>query len=56
MKLPDFPDHPEPVATGSIVASSARCRACEQARGFIYVGPTYGLGEDLSEQRLPTST
>jgi uncharacterized protein len=38
---PAFRYHPDPVASGSIVASTARCACCAQARGFIYTGPTY---------------
>lgn len=36
MNLPFFKYHPDPVSTGSIVISEAKCVACEQVRGFIY--------------------
>lgn len=39
--LPAFRYHPDPVSTGSVAASGAICVCCQQARGFIYVGPVY---------------
>jgi uncharacterized protein CbrC (UPF0167 family) len=39
--LPTFRYHPDPLATGSVEPSPAECRACDRARGFIYVGPVY---------------
>lgn len=45
MSLPHFPYHPDPIATGSIQASSATCVCCEQARGYIYTGPVYAVDE-----------
>lgn len=50
--LPSFPYHPDPVATGSIKASDATCRACGQKRGFIYTGPVTG-DEDLDDSLCP---
>ncbi len=41
MDLPVFRYHPDPIASGSIVASDAQCLCCDQRRGFIYAGPTY---------------
>ena len=41
MTLPTFRYHQDPIATGSIEPSSAVCRACGQARGYIYTGPVY---------------
>jgi len=43
--LPLFRYHPDPVATGSVVASSVVCACCGQARGYVYVGPVYALGD-----------
>src|SRR5262245_57695132 len=40
--LPTFRFHPDPVQSGSIERSSAACRACGQARGWIYVAGCYG--------------
>ncbi len=45
MTFPEFPYHPDPVGTGSVIESVARCRACEQARGYIYSGPVYAVDE-----------
>lgn len=35
----------DPIATGAVEPSTKECRACERARGFIYVGPVYALRE-----------
>jgi uncharacterized protein len=43
MDLPVFRYHPDPIASGSIVASGAQCACCGARRGFIYTGPVYYL-------------
>ena len=43
--LPTFRYHPDPIDTGSIVPSSNVCRACGQARGYIYAGSPYSEEE-----------
>lgn len=45
MTLPKYAYHPDPIATGSIVASDDSCICCGQARGFIYKGPVYTTHE-----------
>jgi uncharacterized protein len=40
-----FRYHPDPIATGSLVASHEACERCGQARGLIYTGPTYAVAE-----------
>lgn len=45
-KLPAFPYHPDPIATGSVVSSDGACVCCNQARGFIYTGPVYTAGSE----------
>ena len=40
--VPAFRYHPQPIATGSVVASDNECVCCERARGYIYTGPVYG--------------
>ena len=40
-ELPVFRYHPDPVGTGSLIASSQDCDACGQARGYVYDGPVY---------------
>ncbi len=50
--LPSFRYHPDPVDTGSIVAAKDTCRACGQARGYVYVGPVYAE-EDLERAFCP---
>jgi uncharacterized protein CbrC (UPF0167 family) len=45
MTLPQFKYHPDPVATQSVVASSATCDCCGQARGYVYDGPIYAQEE-----------
>jgi len=43
---PHFRYHPDPVATGSVVASDRTCDVCDQTRGYVYDGPVYGEGAD----------
>jgi uncharacterized protein CbrC (UPF0167 family) len=43
--LPEFPYHPDPLATGSVTVSGAACACCGQARGYVYTGPVYTAGE-----------
>ena len=47
--LPEFAYHPDPVSTGSVVASDAMCIACGDARGFMYTGPVYAVEEIVEE-------
>jgi uncharacterized protein CbrC (UPF0167 family) len=50
--LPDFPYHPDPVATGSIEPGETECVACDRARGWVYVGPVFSVDE-LSDCLCP---
>ena len=50
--LPLFQYHPDPIASGSIVASDAQCRGCGQQRGFIYTGAVYST-HDLNDALCP---
>ncbi|MCE9561386.1 MAG: CbrC family protein [Planctomycetes bacterium] len=43
MKLPRFKYHPDPLATGSVVASATRCACCGRSRGYVYTGPAYAV-------------
>ncbi|CAN5541940.1 CbrC family protein [soil metagenome] len=52
MDLPTFKFHPDPVASGSVEASNAKCVCCNQSRGMIYVGPVYAE-EELSGKLCP---
>jgi uncharacterized protein CbrC (UPF0167 family) len=52
MDLPHFRYHPDPIATGSIVASKATCRRCGQTRGYVYAASVYAE-EDLSDALCP---
>jgi uncharacterized protein len=45
MPLPAFRYHPDPVGTGSVIASDATCVCCGEARGFVYAGPAYAAEE-----------
>lgn len=42
--LPQFPYHPNPVATGSVTTSDAPCVCCGQERGWVYTGPVHAAG------------
>jgi len=50
--LPQFKYHPEPLSTGAIKEATEICCCCEQARGYIYVGPVYSL-HDLYGKLCP---
>jgi uncharacterized protein CbrC (UPF0167 family) len=50
--LPVFRYHPDPLATGSVVASRATCRRCNRARGYIYAGPV-SAEEELADALCP---
>jgi uncharacterized protein CbrC (UPF0167 family) len=50
--LPRFTYHPDPLATGSVVASDAICRVCGVARGFVYAGAP-SAEEDLENSVCP---
>jgi uncharacterized protein CbrC (UPF0167 family) len=52
VNLPEFPYHPDPLATGSVKPSERQCVCCGQARGFIYTGPVYSV-EELAESLCP---
>ncbi len=52
MDLPVFRYHPDPIASGSIVASDAQCACCGEHRGFIYTGPAYSE-EELEDALCP---
>ena len=44
-ELPTFRYHPDPLTTGSIIPSEARCSLCCEARGYVYDGPVYPYEE-----------
>jgi uncharacterized protein len=50
--LPVFLYHPDPVATGMVVARPIICACCGKARGHVYIGPVYAR-EDYSERICP---
>jgi uncharacterized protein CbrC (UPF0167 family) len=52
MDLPVFRYHPDPIASGSVVASDAQCACCGARRGFIYTGPAY-CEEELEDALCP---
>lgn len=52
MPLPHFRYHPDPLASGSVVVSTAICRRCGEARGYVYTGPVYAEG-DLEDALCP---
>jgi uncharacterized protein len=52
MDLPNFPYHPDPLASGSVIVSDATCRCCGEQRGFIYTGPVYAE-DDLEDSLCP---
>jgi len=45
MELPVFRYHPDPLASGSVIQSSAKCRRCKKSRGYIYTANVYSEDE-----------
>ncbi len=43
--LPEFRYHPDPVATGSVVASTAACESCGRRRGYALTSTIYAEEE-----------
>jgi uncharacterized protein len=39
--FPEFPYHPDPLKTGSIVPSELPCSLCGHRYGFVYTGPVF---------------
>ncbi len=52
MDLPSFRFHPDPVRSGSIEASTTKCRCCRRKRDWIYTGRVYAE-EDLEDSLCP---
>jgi uncharacterized protein len=52
MELPKFRYHPDPISSGSIIASDKPCQCCGKTRGYIYTGPVYSE-EDLDDAICP---
>ena len=52
LPLPVFRYHPDPLRTGSIVASTAKCRCCRKKRGYIYSASVYAE-DDLEDALCP---
>jgi uncharacterized protein CbrC (UPF0167 family) len=50
--LPAFRYHPDPLDTGSVVASDTVCVGCNQSLGYIYTGPVYAV-QDYEDRLCP---
>ena len=50
--LPIFTYHPDPLETGSVEASEARCVCCGRERGYIYTASVYAT-DKLRNQLCP---
>jgi uncharacterized protein len=50
--LPEFPYHPDPVATGNVKPSDKPCQCFGQTRGYIYLASVYAV-DDLDEAICP---
>jgi uncharacterized protein CbrC (UPF0167 family) len=51
--LPTFRYHPNPINSGVIEASGAKCVCCGQARGHIYTGPVYSEAQGIDDAICP---
>jgi len=45
MDIPKFKYHPDPIKSGSIIASDTECECCKKKRGYIYKGSPYAEEE-----------
>lgn len=52
MNLPNFKYHPDPVSSGSIIQSDAKCLCCGKVRGYIYTSNIYCV-EELENEICP---
>lgn len=52
LALPIFRFHPDPIGSGSVVASPWSCQCCQRAHGYIYAGPVYAE-QDLTDALCP---
>jgi uncharacterized protein CbrC (UPF0167 family) len=52
--LPEFPYHPDPLATGAVAPSpdDTPCACCTRVRGYVYTGPVYAAA-DLTGRLCP---
>src|SRR3954454_14357821 len=51
--LPEFPYHPEPLTTGSIVESGLPCALCGHRYGFVYTGPVFAADDFVEGPLCP---
>jgi uncharacterized protein len=51
--LPQFRYHLDPVRSDVIVASDTVCICCNQARGYMYVGPTFTRHNEVRDNLCP---
>lgn len=50
--LPEFPYHPDPLATGSVKPGEQACQCCGLSRGYVYTASVYTEAE-LNEAICP---
>jgi uncharacterized protein CbrC (UPF0167 family) len=46
--FPNFRYHPDPLESGSVVASELRCDVCGQERGYLYDGPVFAEASQVT--------
>ena len=51
--LPEFPYHPDPLATVSVAASDTACVCCGLRRGHVYTGPVFAVADGLDDALCP---
>ena len=49
--FPEFPYHPDPLRTGSVMESALPCALCGHRYGFVYTGPVFA-SDDFVEGPL----
>ncbi len=53
LTLPAFRYHPDPIRSGSIIASDQSCRCCGLTPGYVYTGPVYAEEGGLDDNLCP---
>jgi uncharacterized protein CbrC (UPF0167 family) len=51
--FPEFPYHPDPLSTGSVMESALPCALCGQRYGFVYTGPVFAADDFVDGPLCP---
>jgi uncharacterized protein len=51
--FPEFPYHPDPLKTGSVMESALPCALCGHRYGFVYTGPVFAADDFVDGPLCP---